>query len=369
MILTPTRRASAVASLALVALLALPGIAFASTNPQIAATGGMTATLPILGGGVAVTVALDAAGDISGVTVGNPALAKTSSSTDFAKFATADGKTSVTVKAAGSKMSISARVTTLADLVGTGNWSANVFGNGVSSAQYTIGDDGSGNPTVSLTTPSPLASGVTWTPGLPGWGEHADKPASGAVAVAGGQFTDKGLTKTLKVMVAVHKGENGGPGSASLKITLTGRDAQSLTGSLADLAAAGQRTWSAYLCDGTTKVTVTYHVNADGTIGYDGATGGTAIQKSVPGGALVVFFQGTRVGLAVGLRNNGDGTSTLKVRGMSGFCGNDGGGKHGWQGGGGNGDGFRSGQPVTQGPGQSGGFGGRGGFGGFGGHH
>lgn len=315
------RRLGAVLALALAALVALPGITFAATNPQIAATGGMTATLPILGGGVAVTVALDPAGNVSGVTVSDPSLTQSSSKTGVVKFATSDGKTKVTVKALGSKLAISAKATTLAELEGTGTWSANVFGNGVSSAQYTIGHDASGNPTVSLADPSPLASGVTWKAGLTAPQQHDGKPKGGSIAAAGGQFSYQGFTKTLKVVVKVEKAHGDDPGRASLKITLAGRDVQRLTGTLADLAAAGQRTWAGFLCDGTTKVTVTYHVNADGTLGFDGATGGTAVDKAGKHGGLMVRFKGTNVGFGARLRDNGDGTFTLKAAGFSGFCG------------------------------------------------
>ncbi len=317
------RRLVAVAALGLAVLIALPGMAFASTNPQIASTGGMTATLPILGGGVSVTVALDPAGNISGVTVSDASLTQSASSGGFVKFATADGNTKVVVKALGSNLAISARVTTLADLVGTGTWSADVFGNGTSSsAQYTIGDDGNGNPTVSLADPTPLANGMTWTSGTPEAWDHEGS----ASAVAGGTFSYNGFTKTLRVSVSVEPGTDGEPPSASLKITLSGRDVQALTGSLADLAAAGTRTWSGYLCDGTTEVSVTYHVNADGTIAFDGATGGTAVQRSGEGG-LLVMFQGANVGFSARLKDNHDSTYTLVARGRSGYCGGDHGGK------------------------------------------
>lgn len=353
------RRLGAVTALALAALIALPGIAFAATNPQIAATGGMTATLPILGGGVAVTVALDPAGNVSGVTVGDPSLAQSSSETGVVKFATSDGKTKVTVKALGSKLTISAKVTTLAELIGTGTWSANVFGNGVSSAQYTIGDDGSGNPTVTLGDPSPLAAGVTWKAGLTSAQKHQGKPAGGSIAAAGGRFSYQGFIKTLKVVVRVEKPHGDDPGSASLKITLVGRDVQRVTGTLAELAAAGQRTWAGFLCDGTTKVTVTYHVNADGTIAFDGATGAAAVQKTGKHGGLKVRFKGANVGFMARLRDNGDGTFTLKAAGFSGFCG----GRHAKLDGHHGGDGSKDGQWGDKGS-QSGGS-----FGGFGDHH
>jgi hypothetical protein len=315
---THARRAGAVATLALAALVALPGIAFAATNAPIAATGGMSATLPILGG-VVVTVALDPAGNVSGVTVSNATLVKTGSGTGFAKFATADGRTRVAVKAKGSEITISARVAALAGLTGSGSWSANVFGNGVTSASYTIAADGAGRPTLTLAAPSPLAAGVTFAAAPTAAARHTGE--SRGRARAGGQFAFNGFVKTLGMVVAADMSRDGAPGSASLKITLSGADVQRLAGTLASLAAAGQRTWSAYLCDGTTKVTVTYHVNADGTIGYDGATGAPAAQRTREHGGLVVRFAGTGVGFSAKVRGNGDGTFTLVARGASGNCG------------------------------------------------
>jgi hypothetical protein len=299
------------------ALLAMPATAAAATNPTIAQTGGMSATLPILGGGVAVTVALDPAGNITGVTVGNPALAQTKATSEFVKFATADGKTKVTVKARGSRLAISARVTTLAELVGTGTWTADVFGTGTkTSVSYTIGDDGKGNPTVSLGTPAPLPASATWTAGTP----KSGKGDGGASASSGGSFAYQGFTKKLTVSVRVEKPDGEDPGGASLRITVSGRDVQKLADSLAALNAAGTHAWSAYLCDGKTAVTVSYHVNLDGTIGFDGATGG-AFTQTTKDGALRVRFKGSNVGVAVSLKNNGDGTYTLRVKGSSGLCG------------------------------------------------
>ncbi len=304
------------------ALLLLPAGVAASTNVPIAQTGGMTATLPILGGGVSVTVALDPAGNITGVTVGNPALTQTKTSSDFVKFATADGKTKVTVRAMGSRMAISAKATTLAELVGTGTWSADVFGTGTkTSANYTIGDDGSGNPTVSLDTPTGLPAGATWTADSASPKTSEDHGDGAATASAGGTFSYKGFDKKLRISVKVEKASGDEPGHASLSITLSGRDVQKLGDTLANLAAAGGRTWSAYLCDGKTAVTVAYHVNADGTIGYDGATGAPATQKTTGDGGLMVRFTGTNVGVTISLKDNKDGTFTLQVRGRSGFCG------------------------------------------------
>jgi hypothetical protein len=315
------RRATGVIALAVAAaLVAVPAVASASTNALIAQTGGMTATLPILGGGVSVTVALDPVGNITGVTVagGTPTLSQTKASPAFVKFATADGQTKVTVKAMGSKLAISARVTSLAELVGTGTWSADVFGTkSPSTASYTIGDNGSGTPTVALATPT--GGPGTWA-ALP---PKSSTDNDGAMASAGGTFTYQGFTKTLRITVKVDKAEGDDPGSASLSITLTGRDVQLLTGTLAALSGAGNRTWSAYLCDAKTQVTVTYKVNVDGSIGFVSATPATptTTQKSVDKG-LVVRFNGTSVGVWIMLKDNKDGTFTLQVRGSSGRCGN-----------------------------------------------
>ncbi len=306
------RTAGGLSSLAFAALmLAFPAGVAATTNAPIAQTGGMTATLPILGAPVSVTVALDPSGNITGVTVSDPSLAQTSSTPEVVKFANTGGTTKVTVRAMGSRLAISAKVTTLAELIGSGTWSADVFGTGSkSNATYTIGDDGSGNPTISLGTPTGGPSGVTWKAAAPKAGSDDGE----AWASAGGTFSYQGFDKQLRITVKVDKED----GYARLSITLAGRDVQVLTGSLSDLAAAGVRTWSAHLCDGT-AVTVKYHVNPDGTIGYDGATGAAATATPTEHG-LAVRFDGTAVGLMVTLKSNEDGTYTLVARGFSGSC-------------------------------------------------
>ena len=86
-------------------------------------------------------------------------------------------------------------------------------------------------------------------------------------------------------------------------------------------------------------MSVTYHVATDGTIVYDGATGGTVTEKSKDGG-LFVRFNGTFVGMFAWLKSEGSGTYKLVVQGFSGFCGQGNKGQgdkgHGDQGHGGN---------------------------------
>ncbi len=302
-------------------LVAAPAGVLATTNAPIAQTGGMTATLPLLGTPLSVAVTLDTVGNISGVVLGpSPALSKTKSSAEFVKFTSTDGNTSVTVKAKGGQLAIKARAKQLSDLLGDGSWSADVFGTGAkSTAGYTIGKDTSGNPTVAFGTVSP-AAGITWAPSPvsppkmnPGHAKPgvADKDKA-AVATAGGTFAANGYVKRLTVSVRV-----AADGTASLSITLSGRDRQTLTGTLAALA--GSRTWSAHLCDGT-AVAVTFHVDpATGKVVYDSATGAKSTEKAVGNGFFVTFARG--VGLQAGLKLNKDGTYTLVVRGQSGNCG------------------------------------------------
>ncbi len=300
-------------------LAATPAGVAATTNAPIAQTGGMTATLPLLGTPLTVAVTLNAVGTISGVALDpSSALSKTTSGDDFVKFTNTDGTVKVTVKAMGGRLSIKARAKHLSDLLGTGSWSADVFGTGSkSSATYTVGKDASGNPTVAFGSVSP-AAGITWavnpvpaTKLTPKNAKPADKD-KGSGAATGGTFSWQGFSKHLAISVHV-----AGDGTASLAITLSGRDAQKLNGTLASLG--GPRTWSAHLCDGT-AVSIKFHVATDGTVVYDGATGGTATEKSFGKGFMAWFDKG-RAGVFVGLVAETDGTYTLYVHGRSGDCG------------------------------------------------
>jgi hypothetical protein len=234
-----------------------------------------------------------------------------------------------------------------------------VFGTGKATVPYTIGKDADGNPTVTLgalTTPAGVVA-TKVDPKAKVFDKKDKDDRGSAWAFAGVTFTRDGFTKHLSIWISVHKAD----GAARLAIVLSGRDRQKLTGSLADLA--GARTWTAKLCDGT-AVSVKYHVAADGTVVYDGATGAPATEKafdfgsagkSHKGGAkdaqrgdfvsgFLVRFDKTRVGMAAALFKNADGTYTLKVFGRSGYCGQGkadqshghrGGGSGGWGGWGG----------------------------------
>ncbi len=311
---TERRLAGMTVMAVLAALIAFPVSAAATTNGPIADTGGMTATLPLLGTTLTVDVTLDTAGNISGVTLAPPGdFTQTTTEATRVRFENTAGTTTVSVKARGDRMSLSAKAPTLADLSGTGGWSADVFGTGAkSTVAYTVGNDGSGKPTVSIGTISP-AAGVTATAITMKNDEHDE----GDVASAGVAFGHDGFVKRLTITVQASRDEHR---EARLRITLSGRDRQRLTGTLAELT--GARTWSALLCDGT-PVSVAYHVGPGAAAVFDSTTGAPATHAAIKNG-FEVRFTGTNVGLQVALDQNKDGTYTVAAKGSSGSCGSNG---------------------------------------------
>jgi hypothetical protein len=296
-------------------LLAFPVGVAANTNEPIAATGGMTTQIWLMGTSLSVDVTLTPVGDILAATLNSTTLmdpAKTKTKTDSVTFSNTAGTAKVSVRAKGDKLSISAKGT-LAGLVGGGTWSAKVFGTGtLATVPYKIGNV-AGTPTLHI-DPAVTVGAVIATPIVP-----VTKTEEGKVEVKGGvTFTKDGFVKRLMISI-----ETRGDGLAQLKITLSGKDRQNLSGALGTLTGAvGSRTWSGHLCDGT-ALTVLYHVAADGTVMYDSTTsvpaGATATVRTTHDG-FVVRFDKTNVSVKVELKNV-DGTYTLKVDGRSGNCG------------------------------------------------
>jgi hypothetical protein len=302
---TTTIRTRRLVAPALIAIaLAFPvGIA-AHTTEQIAETGGMT--LPLLGASLTVEIKLDAVGHISEVNL-DPAgtLTETRSGDHRVSFANADGTARVDIAARGHKLSAKARTGSLDDLVGDHVWSAAVFGPGTeSTVPYTIGNDG-GKPTLVINPPT-VPAGVTATVSAI---KSSGNNVSGRVT-----FESDGYIKTLSIWVHVDQGG----GKAMLKIVLSGKDKQRLSGSLAELV--GARTWSAQLCDESTA-TVNYLVKDDGTVEFVSADPATVSVKT-KGKGFTATFDGTKVRVSVSLQAK-NGSYELKVDGKSGKCGKD----------------------------------------------
>ena len=275
-----------------------------------------------------VNVALDTTtGDITSVSVDPTAgLTATADSPTKVKFETADGTTKVSVKAKKSSLSLGVKTGKLADLVGTHTWKADLFGasapaaggtaaatpaTGPSAAAtvvtYKIGDDGSGAPTFEFVgDPAPL-NGATLTK-LGTWnGSKGDDDDSMS---AGGRlaFDLNGFRKTLTVSVKVSNESDDGntSGAASLRVTLQGRDIQTLP--LDKLV--GAKVWSGVLCEGT-KATIDYTVAADGAITVQSTTPADAMTNPSRHGVLVKFATGDKVLIQVFTPSSGD--ASLKI--------------------------------------------------------
>lgn len=303
--LRPIRRAVvAPLGIALVALLALPVAVLANTSEAIAQTGGMTVTLPMPGSGLTVAIKLDVVGNVSQVDL-DPVgtYSATRVGPHAVSFKNADGTSQVKIKARGDKLSVKASAPTLASFVGSGSWSADLFGTGTATTVgYTVGD-AAGKPTIavdSVTAPGDIAV-VQGTPKS----KTGPKGSSASVRIA---FSRDGFTKKLDIGISV---KATGDHAASFRITLSGKDRQKLSGTLAELA--GTRTWAGHLCDGT-AVSFTYTVVADGTDGsvVFGTASAPATSKAGKHG-IFVRFDGTRTKVNVGLHEKKDGTWALKV--------------------------------------------------------
>ncbi len=301
---------------ALAALLALPMTVLGNTSAAIAQTGGMSVTLPLaplLGGPLTVEVKLDGTGNVSQVNL-NPigTYSATKLGPHAVTFAKGDGTTQVSIKAKGDKLSVKASAGTLDGLLGAGTWSADVFATGTkSTVAYTVGKAADGTPTIAVNSVTP-AAGITVVQDPPKT-ETEDHEASASVRVA---FSANGYTKKLSISVSV---DTEGTHKASLKITLSGKDRQKLSGTLAEIG-LGLHTWTGALCDGK-AVGIRYNVLDTGAVSFVDATGGTTTVKSGEHG-FSVRFDGTKARVKVSLQKSDDGTWTLKVEARTGKCKN-----------------------------------------------
>ena len=309
--LRPIRRAVvAPIGIALVALLALPLSVLANTSEAIAQTGGMTVTLPMPGSGLSVVVKLDVVGNVSQVDldpVGTYSATKVGP--HAVTFENGDGTSQVKIKAGGDRLAVKASAPTLASFLGSGTWSADVFGTGVTTkVGYTVGDLGGGKPTVKIdSVDAPGDIGVVQGT------EKTKTGPKGSSASIGITFSRDGFNKKLDISVSV---KAAGDHPASFKITLSGKDKQKLTGTLADLI--GVHSWAGHLCDGT-AVGFTYTVADPGTVAFGAASGAPATSKSMAHG-ISVRFDGTKMKVQVRLIDKKDGTWALKVSSQTSRC-------------------------------------------------
>ena len=303
---------AAIAMLAGVAGLAVAAPALAATNQPIAQTGGAEATFTVAGVPMKVNEALDiTTGDIKTVSVDpSTGLTATADSPTKVTFENTDGTTKVSVKAKKSSLSLGVKTAALKDLIGSNTWTGDLFGTGIKTiVKYKVGDDGSGAPTFAFDgAAAPLPPDATVTD-LGSW--NASKGDDDDSMSAGGRlaFDLNGFRKTLTISVKVSNESDDGntTGAASLRVTLQGRDIQTLP--LAKLV--GAKTWTGQLCDGSTG-TIPYTVNADGTITVDAAAVKPAATVNPSrNGVTVKFATGDKVSIKLSAPTSGD--ASLKI--------------------------------------------------------
>jgi hypothetical protein len=216
----------------------------------------------------------------------------------------------VKIQAKGDKLAVKATAPTLASFLGSGTWSADLFGtHEITTVLYTVGGT-AGVPTIALD--SVVAPGdVAVVQGTPKM-TTGPKGSDASVKI---EFSRNGFTKKLDIKVSV---KAGGERPASLKITLSGKDKQKLAGTLEQLV--GTRTWAGHLCDGT-PVTFGYEVVATGTVGsvvFGTASAPTTVKTDKHG--FTVRFDGTKTRVNVQLEQKKDLSWELKVSAKADKC-------------------------------------------------
>jgi hypothetical protein len=282
------------------------GAANAAPKPAVDPQAPTIITLPFLTTPVTLTVTTGPGGNIVSADLDTPdAFAVGTKTANKVNFVSTDGALQVSVKSKGNEQRVTARAGDLATLLGTGKWSGDVFGDaGVSTVDYTVGDDGSGNPTLSDVVATP-ADGITADVSDPET-KVGDESSSARVNVV---FTKDGQSRTLSIKVSVHtpEADDDDEGGASMRISLG-----KLRGVPVDATlAAGPKTWTAALCDGTTTATVEYTVNEDGTLTFTSVDPADAQVKQDANKLDIRFTSGERVRISAKLA---DGQITVNIR-------------------------------------------------------
>lgn len=192
----------------------------------------------------------------------------------------------VVIKSRNGTQKISAKAGSLADFLGTGGWSGDVFGDGVvSTVPFTIGGTDAA-PTIVVGTVSGAAAVVGPVKTSSGDDDGDENEASARVSI---KFTnaagDQSRSLTIKVKVEADDGDN------EAKLTISLSKVKGVAG-----MAVGAHTWSGLLCDGTVG-TFDYSVDASGAVTVTPGAGFTV--ETDEGKATVTFATGERVRIKV----------------------------------------------------------------------
>lgn len=249
-----------------------------------------TVTLPLFGAPLTLDVSTDPSGQLASVEI-SPADGYTAVVDKPRKvaFVNADGTAKVRVEASKRGQNVSVKGSTLADISGPGGWSGDPFGTGATTTvAFTVGATADGDPDITGVTSSDSTATIGETRHFSG--------RSVSIARTSVTFSDDGRQRTLTITAMV--AERGESSHAGLSVSLS-----KVRGVAQDAAtAAGTKTWSGMLCDGT-AATITYTVAEDGTLSDVSATPDGAQVKTDDGRASVRFTTGERITISARARD------------------------------------------------------------------
>ncbi len=247
------------------------GTASAGAAPKVDPLLPTELTLPFMGAPLKLTVTTGPGGAIASADLDNAgAFTATDVSAKKVRFVANDGTLQLTVKSKGNEQRVTAKAAEFSQLVGSSNWSGDVFGTGqASTVAFTIGGDELA-PTLTI---DEAVSGDAAAGGEATIGEVRTESDDddGEIEVKGSvKFTLDGQSRTLSIKIETGEDDDDddSPEGASLRITLS--KLRGVPQSIED--AVGEKTWTAALCDGASTATVVYTVNADGTLTLGSAT-------------------------------------------------------------------------------------------------
>lgn len=300
------------AAMTMVSLLALPGMAAASTSEAIADTGGMTLTLGVVGSPLDVGVTLDEIGHITEVSVGDQ-FTEEQASDHKVRFTSEDGTTRIDVRAKRDRLAASVKTDNLAGITGSHTWTGKLFGSDTDSVvTFDVLDNGGSPEIANVAVASLSPTDATYEIGDVKTKTEGDESGSKVTVT----FTRDGYTMTLQIKAEVELDDHDGNFEAKLKVELRGRDVQRLREqNLPDLI--GSHSWDGRLCDGT-PVGVAYTISEGGSVTVDAVTLAGAMTdafdlKEMPHG-FVVTFDDSRAKLTVELKEKEPGLWDLKVK-------------------------------------------------------
>lgn len=239
-----------------------------------------TATLPLIGAPLTVELTSGPGGALTSVAV-NPADGFTATTVKPNKvvFLNEDGTAKVVVNNRHGGQQIEARAGSLADIIGPGGWSGDLFGTGtVTTVGFEVVELDGAPGITNVTSSDPTAE-----IGAAEQGSH-DRGSYASVSI---RFTNGTHSRTLRVKVVADPDDDR---PAVVKIGLSRIKGVSLPAG----EVAGAQTWNGVLCDGT-AAQIGYTVAEDGTISgvtvspepAEQSTDGNKIRVRFPGGERV----------------------------------------------------------------------------------